>query len=209
LTKRSTDDNNVHAHMSGGESCIHDNLDKSKLVGTPIDGSNTAKLTGLYPGIIQLESSIHNGILSDRSNSEKSKLAGMSANTGTGKPIKGVDHELPHPPDGTSKDRFNNGINTGLLTKGTKPPPPPEPPPTIYNIHKNLNQNGRVNQLHFPKDIPIPKTRQIWDLGTILHFVTTPELTKATSFLVYGYKVIGLCGDAPKDEITFNGVRKY
>jgi len=209
LTKCSTDDNNVRAHMSGGESCIHTNMDKSKLVGTPIDGSNTGKLTGLYPGIIQLESSIHNGILNDRSNIDKSKLAGMSDTTGTGKPIKGVDLELPHPPDGIFKDRSNNGINTGMLTKGNKPPPPPEPPPTFFNICQNLNQNGRVNQSHLPKDIPIPKTRYIWDPGTILHCVTTPELTNATSFLIYDYKVIGLWGDAPKDEITFYGVRKY
>jgi hypothetical protein len=94
LTKCSTDDNNVCAHMSGGESYIHNNMDKSKHVGTLIDGINTGKRTGLYPGIIQLESSIHNGILDDRSNSDKSKLAGMSANTGTGKLIKGVDLEL-------------------------------------------------------------------------------------------------------------------
>ena len=129
----------------------------------------------------------------------------MSDTTGTGKPIKGVDLELPHPPDGISKDRSNNGINTGMLTKGNKPPPPPEPPPIFFNICQNLNQNGRVNQLHLPKDIPIPKTRHIWDPDTILHFVTTPELTKATSFLVYDHKVNGLWGDAPKDEITFNG----
>jgi hypothetical protein len=65
----------------------------------------------------------------------------MSDTTGTGKPIKALDLELSHPPDGTSKD---NGCSIGLLTKGTKPPPPPEPPPTIFNIHKNLNMNGMV-----------------------------------------------------------------
>jgi hypothetical protein len=135
---------------------------------------------------------INIGILKGRSNAYKSKLVGTSNTAGSGNSIKGVDIELPHPPDGTPKDRSNNGINTGMLPKRNKPPPPPEPPPTIFNIHQNLNKNGRVNQLHLPKDIPIPKTRHIWDPGTILHFVTTPELTKATSFLVYDYKVIGL-----------------
>jgi hypothetical protein len=151
LTKCGTDDNNVHAHMSGGDSCIHNNMDKSKHVGTPIDGSNTGKLNGLYPGIIQLESSIHNGILNNRSNSDNSKLVGMSANTGTGKPIKGVDIEVPHPPDSNPKDRSSNGINTGMLTKGNKPPTPPESPTTIFNIHQKLNQNGRVNHYTYLK----------------------------------------------------------
>jgi hypothetical protein len=36
------------------------------------------------------------------------------------------------------------------------------------------SKNGMVNQ----KDIPIPKTRRIWDPGTVLHVVTKPELTR-------------------------------
>jgi hypothetical protein len=44
-----------------------------------------------------------------------------------------------------------DGINTGMLTDGTKPPPPPEPPPpTIFNIHQMLTKNGML-----PKDPPI------------------------------------------------------
>jgi hypothetical protein len=49
-----------------------------------------------------------------------------------------VDIELPHPPDGTLRDRATNGINTGMLNKETKPPP------TIFNIHQKLNNNGMV-----------------------------------------------------------------
>jgi hypothetical protein len=52
-----------------------------------------------------------------------------SDTVGTGNSICGVDLELPHPPDGTFRDKSTKGINTDMLTKETKPPPPPEPPP--------------------------------------------------------------------------------
>jgi hypothetical protein len=63
------------------------------------------------------------------------------------------------------------------------------------------SKNGMVNQ----KVIPIPKTRIVWDPGTFLCVVATPEFTRDTSSLDYDYKDFGLWGDAPKDEITFNG----
>jgi hypothetical protein len=93
---------------------------------------------------------IHNGILKDKPTIDKSKLAGTLYTVGTGKSICAVDLELPHPPDGTFRDKSTNGINTGMLTKETKPPPPPEPPPTIFNIHQKLNNNGMIY-----KDPPI------------------------------------------------------
>jgi hypothetical protein len=79
-----------------------------------------------------------------RSTIDKSNLAGTSDTVGTGNFICGVDLEFLHPPDGTLRDRSTNGINTGLLSKETKPPPPPEPPPIFYNIHQKLNTNVMV-----------------------------------------------------------------
>jgi hypothetical protein len=103
---------------------------------TPDDDNLCARMSG---GEIHINS----GTLKDKSTIDKSKLAGTSDTVGTNI-ICGVDLELPHPPDGTLQDRSTNGINTSMLTKGTKPPPPPEPPPTIYNIHQKLNKNGMV-----------------------------------------------------------------
>jgi hypothetical protein len=93
---------------------------------------------------------INHGILKDKSTLNKSKLAGTSNTVGTGNPICGVELELPHPPDSTLGDRLTNRINTGMITKGTRPPPPPESPPTIFNTHQKLNKNGTVY-----KDPPI------------------------------------------------------
>jgi hypothetical protein len=108
LTKRTPDDDNLCARMSGGE----------------------------IP--------INNGILKDKLTIDKSKLAGTPNAVGTGNSICGVDLEHPHPPDGTFRDKSTNGINTGMLTKETKPTPPPEPTPTIFNIHQKLNNNGLI-----------------------------------------------------------------
>jgi hypothetical protein len=80
---------------------------------------------------------INNGILKDKSTIDKSKLAGTSKSVGTGNSICGVDLELPYSPDGTLRDRSTNGINTGMLTKGTKPPPPPEPPQSLLTSIKS------------------------------------------------------------------------
>jgi hypothetical protein len=82
---------------------------------------------------------ISNGILKDKSTIDRSKLAGMSVSVGTGSSICGVDLELPHSPDGTHRDRFTNGINTDILTKGTKPPLPPEPPLKISSTKSNTH----------------------------------------------------------------------
>jgi hypothetical protein len=79
----------------------------------------------------------------------------------------------------------------------------------LSTMSNNDIKNGMVNQVHLPKDIPIPKTRCVWDPGTILHVVTTPEFARDTAFLDYDYKDFGLLGDPPNDEMTFNGVRKY
>jgi hypothetical protein len=146
LTKCAADDDNLRARMSGGETSFNikkdiSNIDMSKLA----DTSNAAG-TGYGTPICGVEFN----------------LDGMSDTAVTGTPIKGVDLELPHPPDGTLKDRPKSGVNTGMLNNGNKPPPPPEPPPTIFNIHQKLNKNGNL-----PKEIPIPKTRHIWDPGNI------------------------------------------
>ena len=108
------------------------------------------------------ETHINIDVLTDRSNIDKSKLAGtsdtagtsifgcesnfagMSDTAGTDTTILGVYHELPQPPDGTLQDRYIDGTNTGMLTDETKPPPPPEPPPTFYKIHQKLNMNVMV-----------------------------------------------------------------